>query len=142
MVSFLLRTPLRRHRHPHAASSTASSAAALMSDFASSTPATALSSETLSLSSFRMTADDAWSRASDLDVDDAGFYEEYHNPNTLDDQLGSRLRALQALMSKPGLSPSVRLFLETAYRQFERDSAKKQAVLPPYSEDSRPPYEG
>lgn len=66
-------------------------------------------------------------------------YDDYINSNTLDADSGRRLQALQTLMCNPDLSPSVRSILATAYRQFERQSARPLETLPPYSHDCKPP---
>lgn len=61
--------------------------------------------------------------------------------NNLDEQLASRLRALEISLRNPKLSPATRLFLEVAIVSMEKSAAQNSEALPPYSEDSRPPYE-
>lgn len=67
-------------------------------------------------------------------------YNEFHDSNTLDAQLGPRLRALQDSLRNPDLSLPVRKILQTAYNQFERESARNQEFLPMYTPDYPPPY--
>ncbi|KAM9940268.1 hypothetical protein OXX80_000253 [Metschnikowia pulcherrima] len=66
-------------------------------------------------------------------------YDDVINSNTLDADSGRRLQALQVSMCNPELSPSVRSILATAYRQFEKQSARTSETLPPYSHDCKPP---
>ncbi|KAF7999088.1 hypothetical protein HF325_006620 [Metschnikowia pulcherrima] len=66
-------------------------------------------------------------------------YDDVINSNTLDADSGRRLQALQVSMCNPELSPSVRSILATAYRQFEKQSARTLETLPPYSHDCKPP---
>ncbi|OBA19128.1 hypothetical protein METBIDRAFT_219238 [Metschnikowia bicuspidata var. bicuspidata NRRL YB-4993] len=66
-------------------------------------------------------------------------YDDYFCSNTLDADSGRRLQALQTSMCNPDLSPSVRSVLETAFRQFDKQSARTLETLPPYSHDCKPP---
>lgn len=61
--------------------------------------------------------------------------------NNLDEQLASRLRALETSLRNPNLSPATRQFLEVAITSFEKTAAENEESLPPYTEDCRPPYE-
>lgn len=61
--------------------------------------------------------------------------------NNLDEQLASRLRALETSLRNPKLSAATRLFLEVAIVSMEKTAAENSEALPPYSEDCRPPYE-
>lgn len=55
-------------------------------------------------------------------------------------QLQARVAALEKSLRKPNLSPTVRVMLEAALHQFERDAEQTKELLPPYSKDMRPPY--
>lgn len=61
--------------------------------------------------------------------------------NNLDEQLASRLRALEMSLRNPKLSAATRLFLEVAIVSMEKTAAENSEALPPYTEDCRPPYE-
>lgn len=52
----------------------------------------------------------------------------------------ARIESLQSSLANPELLPGVRRVLETALTQFVRSERSAQELLPPYSEDCRPPY--
>lgn len=52
----------------------------------------------------------------------------------------ARIELLQSSLANPQLAPQVRRVLEAALELFVRTEQSQQELLPPYTEDLRPPY--